>query len=47
MKCPKCHFDNPEDTSFCGNCAAPLRPSDEIPVSRTKTLQIHVRELTR
>jgi len=24
VKCPKCQFDNPADTHFCGNCAAPL-----------------------
>ena len=24
VKCPKCHFENPPDTRFCGNCAAPL-----------------------
>jgi len=24
MKCPKCHFDNPDDTNLCGKCAAPL-----------------------
>jgi serine/threonine protein kinase/Flp pilus assembly protein TadD len=39
VKCPKCHFDNPEDTKFCGNCAAPLPSSNEFPVSQTKTLQ--------
>jgi len=39
LKCPKCHADNPEDTRFCGNCAAPLHPSEEISVSRTKTIQ--------
>jgi serine/threonine protein kinase len=38
IKCPKCHSDNPEDTRFCGNCAAPLHPSEEIFVSRTKTI---------
>jgi TolB-like protein/Flp pilus assembly protein TadD len=26
MKCPNCQFENPEDTRFCGNCAAVLRP---------------------
>jgi serine/threonine protein kinase/Tfp pilus assembly protein PilF len=25
IRCPKCHFDNPTDTHFCGNCAAPLQ----------------------
>jgi tetratricopeptide (TPR) repeat protein/predicted Ser/Thr protein kinase len=24
MKCPKCAHENPPDTKFCGNCAAPL-----------------------
>ena len=47
MKCPKCQFDNPEDTRFCGNCAAPLRSSEEIPPSKTKTLHTPIRELTR
>jgi len=27
VKCPKCHFDNPEDTNFCGKCATPLPPT--------------------
>jgi len=24
VTCPKCRFENPSDTRFCGNCAAPL-----------------------
>jgi serine/threonine protein kinase/tetratricopeptide (TPR) repeat protein len=24
VACPKCHFENPSDTRFCGNCAASL-----------------------
>jgi serine/threonine-protein kinase len=46
MKCPKCHFDNPSDTRFCGNCAAPLLPSAEIPVAQTETLRTPIKELT-
>ena len=37
MKCPKCHFENPDDTLYCGKCAAPLQPSDEVPGSPTET----------
>ncbi len=43
MKCPKCDFDNPSGTRFCGNCAAPL--SQEKTVSLTETVQLPVREL--
>jgi len=46
MKCPKCHFENPSDTKFCGNCAAPLPISKEILVSQTETLQTPIKELT-
>jgi len=48
MKCPKCHFDNPEDTRYCAKCASPLRPEEEIAtLSHTNTLQTPVKELTR
>lgn len=47
MKCPKCHYDNPDGTRFCGNCAAPLHPPEEISVSHTKTLETPIEELTR
>jgi serine/threonine protein kinase/cytochrome c-type biogenesis protein CcmH/NrfG len=46
IKCPKCQFENPADTRFCGNCAAPLPFSGDISVSPTETLQAPSRELT-
>ena len=46
MRCPKCHFDNPDDTRFCGNCGKQLLPSEEVPLSRTETLRVPMRELT-
>ena len=45
IKCPKCQFDNPEDTHFCGKCATPLEPSEDIPV--TETLETPKEKLTR
>jgi serine/threonine-protein kinase len=46
MKCPKCNFDNPADTKFCGECAAPLHPSEEISAPLTETLETPKEELT-
>jgi protein kinase/serine/threonine-protein kinase len=46
IECPKCHFDNPDDTVYCGKCATPLPSSKEIPASPTKTLEIPTEELT-
>jgi serine/threonine protein kinase len=45
IKCPKCHSDNPDDTRFCGNCAAPLHPSEEISAP-TETLEAPKEKLT-
>ena len=39
VKCPKCQFENPADTRFCGNCAAPLASAQEIAFSETMTIQ--------
>ncbi|NOR54335.1 MAG: protein kinase, partial [Candidatus Aminicenantes bacterium] len=47
MKCPKCNSENPADKKFCGECASPLHPSEEIPASPTKTLETPTEELTR
>ncbi len=46
MKCPKCNFENPAYTKFCGECAAPLHPSKEISAPLTETLETPKEELT-
>lgn len=46
MKCPKCNTENPSDSKYCKECAAPLPSSDEISISRTKTLETAKEELT-
>ena len=46
MKCPKCHFDNPPDTVYCGKCATPLPSAEDISVSHTKTLETPIKDLT-
>jgi serine/threonine protein kinase/Tfp pilus assembly protein PilF len=45
MKCPKCHFDNPENTNYCGKCATRLDSTPQISV--TRTLETITDELTR
>ncbi len=47
MKCHKCNSENPADTKFCGECAAPLYPSEGISPPHTDTLQASIKELTR
>ncbi|MCK4403563.1 MAG: zinc ribbon domain-containing protein, partial [candidate division Zixibacteria bacterium] len=46
MKCPKCHFENPDDTRFCGKCGTQLPSLEEISVSTTETLSAPRKELT-
>jgi serine/threonine protein kinase/Tfp pilus assembly protein PilF len=46
MKCHKCNFENPADTKFCSECAAPLHPSEEISAPLTETLETPKKELT-
>ncbi len=45
IKCPKCHFENPDDTLYCGKCSTPLKPLEEI--SPTKTLETPAKGLTK
>jgi eukaryotic-like serine/threonine-protein kinase len=47
VKCPKCHFENPDDTSYCGKCATPLAASDEALGSLTKIIDAAGRDLVK
>jgi len=47
MKCPKCSADNPDTQRFCGECGTQLTPSEELPISHTKTLETPAEELRR
>jgi serine/threonine-protein kinase len=38
MKCPKCHFDNPETATFCADCGTQLIQQKDIPAV-TKTVE--------
>jgi len=44
IECSKCHFDNPDDTVYCGKCATPLLSSKKIPI--TETLETPTEGLT-
>jgi len=46
MKCPKCHFDNPDTQRFCGECGTQLIPVKEVFVSQTETLETPREELS-
>jgi serine/threonine protein kinase/tetratricopeptide (TPR) repeat protein len=46
VKCPKCSFENPSDTRFCGNCASSLYPSEELSAPPTETLHVVKKELS-
>lgn len=45
IKCPKCQTDNPDTQKFCGECATPLQPTQDIGV--TKTIETPVEEYPR
>jgi len=44
-KCPKCQYDNPDNTVYCGKCAASLPSPGQAEV--TKTIEAPKEELTR
>jgi hypothetical protein len=35
VTCPKCHFDNPEDTTYCGKCGTKFGHAAEPSLTRT------------
>ncbi len=46
IKCPKCQFENPDDSKFCKECGTQVISSEEIPSSPTKTIETPTEELT-
>lgn len=47
MKCPKCQFENPDNTRFCGNCAASLSIPEDTLEGHTETLATPMPDITR
>ena len=47
MRCPKCQFENPADTFYCGKCGTKLYLRNRISVSKTMTLETTGEELPR
>jgi len=47
IKCPRCHFENIDDSRFCSRCATPLLSSEQISSSPTETLQTPLSGLSR
>lgn len=39
IKCPKYHFANPNDTTYCVKCATLLQSSEDIAISSTNTIR--------
>jgi serine/threonine protein kinase/Tfp pilus assembly protein PilF len=46
VKCPDCDTDNTQGSQFCKNCAAPLASVEDAEITRTKTLDATLEELT-
>ena len=46
IKCPKCHSENPDTSSYCADCGTQLIPPKDIP-AQTKTLVTPPQELSR
>ncbi|MGD9347779.1 MAG: protein kinase, partial [Candidatus Aminicenantes bacterium] len=46
IQCPKCQFDNPDETLFCGKCGIRFSSRDDLSVKHTETLQAPREELT-
>ena len=46
VECPKCQYENPDDSKFCKECGTQVIPLEEISASPTKTLETPTEELT-
>ncbi len=47
VRCPKCHYDNPETQKSCGECGTELPSLKDISPELTETLRTPFKELTR
>ncbi len=47
LECPKCHSENPDNSSYCGYCATRLIESEEISALPTRTFDMPPEKLTR
>jgi serine/threonine-protein kinase len=47
IKCPTCHYENPDTSQFCGTCATRLTQAGPLPDSLTKTLETPVQALKK
>jgi serine/threonine protein kinase/tetratricopeptide (TPR) repeat protein len=47
MKCSKCHFENPKDSTFCNKCGTKLPDVEDLSVSLTRTIETAGDTLTR
>jgi serine/threonine protein kinase/tetratricopeptide (TPR) repeat protein len=47
MKCPKCHFDNPDDSKFCKECGTNITSAGTAQPIVTKTIETPREELMR
>ncbi len=45
MKCPKCQAEISGDSRFCSKCGTPIDPSEQIFISRTRTILKPIKEL--
>ena len=45
IKCPKCHSEILDDSSFCSKCGTPIHPSEGIFFSQTRTILRPMEEL--
>ena len=47
INCPKCHYENPSDTYYCGKCATQLRPLEGDILSKTMTVGMPYKVLSQ
>ncbi len=47
MKCPRCQFENPSDTNYCGKCGTPLFQKGGVAYGPTLTMETPLYTLER